>query len=66
MDVRKALGQNISHISPESFQQYLLQDQEGPMFDLLKKERVFSVKTEHLTQFTNPSSPPADADQYVW
>ena len=32
------------------------------MFDLLKKERVFSVKNEHLTLFTNPSSHPAEAE----
>ena len=62
VDVRKALGQEITHLSPEGFQQYLLEDQGGPMFNLLKKERVFSVKTEHLTQFTHPSSHPAEAE----
>ena len=42
VDIKRALGKDITHLSPEGFQQYLLQDQEGPMFDLLKKEYSLS------------------------
>ena len=62
VDVKKVLWKNITHLSPEGFKQYLLEDQEGEMFDLLKKERTFEVKTEHLTQFTHPSSHPTESE----
>ena len=62
VDVRTMMQSDISHLIPAAFHQYLLEDQQGELFDLLKKKRVFEIKNEHLRQFTNPSSHPAEAE----
>ena len=62
IDIRRIFGKEINHLSPEGFQKYLISDRKGEYFDLLRKERIFVVKSEHLQAFSHPGAPPAESE----
>ena len=62
IDIRKLFDQEVLTLSPEQLSNFLLQDDNSEAFDMLRGQRVFSMKDEYLQFQKHPCTNPTEME----